>query len=299
VHSHAQAYREHHRTELIGLSDSDPVALSAAQSLWGVEGDPDAVRLCRRLAPDIVSICTPNETHADVIEEVLSGASPRALFVEKPIALTVADAQRVVDLARRQHAVLAVNYSRRFSPAFNVLEEEIKSGHHGRPLFVHVLYSKGLLQNGSHAIDLMRYWLGEPEEATGGAAAPGLGDDRTFSADLCFPKDCTVRFDAFDDRIATVFEVDFLAERSRWLFRLGGQHWEFFEVRDSPFYADYRNYVPIDRARTDQRFSQPLARCLWHAVDNLVGSLEGREALRCTGEDGLAALYWAERIRKR
>jgi predicted dehydrogenase len=297
VQSHAQAYARHERVELVGVCDSDPDRLAEAAELWSVEGGADAVRLCRRLRPDIVSVCTPDASHAPLAQAILEEAPPRLLFVEKPLALSVEEGRRLLELAEHQGCAVAVNYLRRFSPGFQALARELHEGRHGRPLLARVLYGKGLLHNGSHAIDLLRLWLGEPEAATGQPAVWGPDDDPTYAADLVFANDCRARLDAFDERVATVFEMDFFTERSRWRFWLGGSEWEFSEVRESPTYAGYRNYLPTGRGQTDPRFAQPLADCLRHAVDNLVASLDGERALLCTGADGLAALTWAESIR--
>jgi predicted dehydrogenase len=299
VHSHAQAYHEHRRVDLVGLSDRDPGCLAAAEQLWAVEGSTDGVSLCRRLRPDMVSICTPDATHAPIARALLEEAAPGLLFVEKPLALTTPEARELLALATQQGCAIVVNYSRRFSPAFGALAAELREGRHGKSLLARVLYGKGLLHNGSHALDLLRFWLGEPLEARGYPAVGGPSDDPSYRADLWFANGCYARMDAVDERVVTVFEMDFLTERSRWRFWLGGSQWEFSSVDASPTYAGYRNYLPTGRERTDPLFSQPLADCLGRAVDNLVAFLDGAAPLLCTGEDGLAALQWAERIRAR
>lgn len=299
VHSHAQAYRLHPRTELVGLADTDPQRAEAARRLWDVPSAADAIEFCCRLRPDIVSLCTPDATHASLAQQLIRVAPPRLLFIEKPLALQAAEGEALLQAAARQGTAIAVNYCRRFSPACRALASELQVGQHGRPMFARVLYSKGLLHNGGHAIDLLRFWLGEPIEARG---YPTTWDTRgandAYSADLRFANDCRVRFDVFDERIATVFELDFLTEKSRWRCWLGGSHWEFTAVMDSPIYPGYKNYLSIDRAHTDAQFANPLADCLQYAVENLVEFLDGQAPLVCTGEDGLAVLKWVERIRQ-
>lgn len=297
IYSHAQAYREHSRTELVGLCDTDPNRLADAGQLWEVEASLDAVELCRHLQPEIVSICTPDATHFSIAHSLLLEIPPRLLFIEKPLALRAAQAEEILRLAKRKGSAIAINYSRRFSPAFRVLSDELKAGQHGQPLLAWILYGKGLLHNGGHAIDLMRFWLGEPVKCNGYPAAWGPEDDDTYTVDLWFKGGCRVRLEAFDERVATVFDLDFMTERSRWRFRLGGDCWEFSKVVENRLYPGYKNYAPTARERTDARFAQPLAGCLWHAVDNLVEFIDGTAPLLCSGKDGLAVLNWVERIR--
>lgn len=298
VHSHAQAYRDQPRTELVGVCDPDAARLADARRTWQVDGDADGVALCGRVAPDIVSICTPDATHAPLAERLLEETPPRLLFIEKPLALAVRDAERVLELAARRGTAVAVNHSRRFSPAFEAVRTELDTGRHGRALLVRMLYGKGLFHNGVHAIDLLRFWLGEPTKAVGQAAAWGPDGDETWSADVWFSSGCRARLDAFDERVATVFELDLLAERSRIRFWAGGDRWEFSEVAADARSPGYRAWRPTGREQTDPRFTHPLARCLGGAVENLVDHLDGAAPLRSTGEDGLAAIGWAERIRR-
>ncbi len=296
VHSHAEAYASHPRTELVAVADADPARAAEAGKRWGVAAGHDPVELCRSVAADLVSICSPDETHADLALALLRQAPPKALLIEKPLATTAAAAAAIVEAADRAGTLVAVNYSRRFSPAFQAIRDELAAGIHGRVELVRILYGKGLRHNGSHAIDLLRFWLGEPVHASGAPAAWGPGRDETWSADIEFAGGTRARLDAFDERIATVFEADCLTETSRWRFTLGGHAWEFANAAESPVYAGYRNYVPSGRERFDARFAWPLADCLPMAVGNLVDAIEGRAPLRCSGLDGLAALEWIERL---
>src|SRR5687767_7822504 len=89
VHSHAQAYRENPRTELCGLSDVQEERLSVAGRKWGAAIDRDTVALCRRVKPQIVSLCTPNGTHFSLARDLLNATPLRLLFIEKPICMKV------------------------------------------------------------------------------------------------------------------------------------------------------------------------------------------------------------------
>ena len=297
IYSHAEAYSLNPRTKLVGVADTDPGQLLAAAEHWETEASSNAIDLCRRLEPDIVSVCTPDDTHYAIGREVLLTKPPRLLFMEKPLASTTSQATELIELAREQGTALLVNYSRRFSIAFQTIADELKSGEHGRVLLVRVLYGKGLLHNGGHAIDLLRMWLGEPAHAWGWPAAWGPGEDATFDVELSFAGETRARLEAFDERAATVFELDCLAERSRWRFWMGGARWEFAELLEGAAYSGYRNYLETARHLTDVRFERPLADCLANAITNVANFLDGRGPLLCTGEDGLAVLTWVESIR--
>ncbi len=71
-------------------------------------------------AADAVVLATPSHTHADLGERVLRAG--RDLLVEKPIATTIEDAQRLIDLAAEYDRVLMVGHVERFNPVVVELE---------------------------------------------------------------------------------------------------------------------------------------------------------------------------------
>lgn len=296
VHSHAQAYREQPRMVLAGLADTHGGRLSAATSRWGTPGDRDGIALCHRIRPDVVSVCTPDDTHPDIIRALLDVAAPRVIFAEKPIARSASEAESLADLARSRQCVLMVNHTRRFSGAFRALASEMRAGLHGLPLRARVTYGKGLRHNGVHAVDLLRLWLGEPTAVLGRPTPWQWNGDRTYDATLELEDSARAYVEGFDERVATVFEGEVLTERTRWRFWNGGDDWEFGEVGESPTYAGYRAYLPTGRERSDERFNRPLGRCLAEAVANIVDVLDGRATPLSGVEDAVATMRVIERI---
>ncbi len=82
----------------------------------------------------IVSICTPTPTHAPLAIEALEAG--RHVLLEKPIALTTDDAQRVADAASRAPGTLMVAHVVRFSPGYAALAVRVAAGSVGRPRIV-------------------------------------------------------------------------------------------------------------------------------------------------------------------
>src|SRR4051794_15331572 len=71
-------------------------------------------------ALDALLICTPNATHAEIALAALDAGLH--VLVEKPLCITVADADRVVDARRRAGRVLQVGYMKQFDRGFRLLE---------------------------------------------------------------------------------------------------------------------------------------------------------------------------------
>jgi predicted dehydrogenase len=79
---------------------------------------------------DLVVIATPDALHAEQAEAALNAG--KAVVVDKPFALSLADARRVVDLADEKGLFLSVFQNRRWDADFLALKAEIASGRLGR-----------------------------------------------------------------------------------------------------------------------------------------------------------------------
>jgi predicted dehydrogenase len=111
--SHALAYHANPGFEIVGLANRSPVALPA-----DLAGYPRVTGFAEGLAlkPDLVSINTYTDSHAELaIAAMESGAH---VFVEKPLAATVADARRVVDAAKANGRKLVIGYILRHHPSW-------------------------------------------------------------------------------------------------------------------------------------------------------------------------------------
>lgn len=80
---------------------------------------------------DLVSICTPTPTHADLAVQAL--AAGRNVLLEKPIALSLRDAERVADAAALAPGVLMVAHVVRFFAGYAALAERVAAGSVGLP----------------------------------------------------------------------------------------------------------------------------------------------------------------------
>lgn len=129
--SHARAYRKMPEFEIVGVVSRGPATREALSR--ELDGTPTFDRFERALAatrPDAVSINTYPDTHAAfAIAAMEAGAH---VFLEKPIAQTVADARRVVATARRTGRTLVIGYILRHHPSWQRFVEIARTL--GKPL---------------------------------------------------------------------------------------------------------------------------------------------------------------------
>jgi predicted dehydrogenase len=153
---------------------------------------------------DLIHVATPPAHHVELVTAALE--SGKHVLCEKPLALTAADAQRLVDLAERVAKVLAVNFVMRYGPVTDWVTRMLETGVLGKVLAGQLLNcgsdsgltdehwfwdreaSGGIfVEHGVHFFDLYASWLGPGEvlDAHGEPRDDGK-EDRVF---------CTVRHD--------------------------------------------------------------------------------------------------------
>jgi predicted dehydrogenase len=124
---HAQKYTMLEGVELHAVADVDARRAQDVAAQYGVHGVADFRELLSGV--DLVSVVVPTESHYDVAHACLEAGAH--VLVEKPIASTLEQADRLIALAERRALVLGVGHLERFNPAFVDL-----SGMLDRPFFI-------------------------------------------------------------------------------------------------------------------------------------------------------------------
>ncbi|MGR3660727.1 MAG: Gfo/Idh/MocA family protein [Paracoccaceae bacterium] len=121
--SHALAYHHNPDFEIVGLMNRSVSDLP--ENLQGYPLFTDFTTALAEVKPDLVAVCTYTDSHADfAIAAMQAGAH---VFVEKPLAANVKDAQRVVDVANETGRKLVVGYILRHHPSWRRLIAESRA----------------------------------------------------------------------------------------------------------------------------------------------------------------------------
>lgn len=119
--SHALAHHGLESSQIVGLVNRSPREMPQVLQDYPLLNTIEE-GLARK--PDLVVIATYSDSHADLaIQAMEAGAH---VFVEKPLATTVSDAQKVVDTARRHGRKLVVGYILRHHPSWTRMIEEAR-----------------------------------------------------------------------------------------------------------------------------------------------------------------------------
>ena len=179
---HARAVTSTPDATLVAIAD--PVA-DAAQRVADAYGC-DIRSIDEIAASDdvgAVAICTPTNTHADLIEQFAKAG--KAVFCEKPIDLSLERVKTCLKTVEAEDATLMVGFNRRFDPDFMALKKSIDGGRigdvemitltsrdPGPPPYEYIKVSGGIFRDMTiHDFDVARWLLGEEVETVQAAAS--------------------------------------------------------------------------------------------------------------------------------
>ncbi|HMQ57124.1 MAG TPA: inositol 2-dehydrogenase [Rhizobiaceae bacterium] len=169
---HAKAVSGNADAKLVAVSDPVADAANAIAAQYGC-----AVRSIDEIEKssdiDAVVICTPTNTHADLIEKFARAG--KAIFCEKPIDLSLARVKTCLDVVKQTGATLMIGFNRRFDPHFAAVKQAILDGRigdvemvqvisrdPGAPPLSYIAVSGGIMRDMTiHDFDIARFLLGE------------------------------------------------------------------------------------------------------------------------------------------
>lgn len=292
VLTHAHAFTKHNGFELVGFVDTDEKKAQDAASIWGGSSFAGIEEAFDTRSIDVVCVAVPDEHHYGVLK-ALSMLSVRVIFAEKPLAKTLEEAKELIKIFDAQKVNVMVNYTRHFMPEFERIKQDIGTGAYGMYLTGTGYYGKGLVHNGSHLIDLLRYFIGEIDSvAYVDSIADFYQDDKSVAAVLTLKNRKPFFLQYADCRKFAMFEMDMFFESKRIRITDLGYKLEVYDVLESNTFKGYRNIVKT--AELDAAFGD----ALYHAVDNIYSFLTDNEALKCNVEDAYKTLESCMRIRE-
>lgn len=164
-HSHVACYANHPGTEVVAVCDLVPALFDNFDRLWGgrwpnVARYTDYREMLERERLDLLSVVTPDHRHAEVVFAAIP-AGVKGIYCEKPIATTLADADRMIALAEAARVAMVINHTRRWYATYQYARELIRAGHLGKVTHIHANCGGPramLFRNGTHLIDAATFF---------------------------------------------------------------------------------------------------------------------------------------------
>jgi predicted dehydrogenase len=295
---------------LVALADKDPGALSAAvEAAPGAVGVASIEKLLEVGGLDAVVICLPSHLHPGAAEAAFRAS--KHVYVEKPLAVTLADAQRLRDAWLASGLVGVVGFNFRFHPLYQRARALVHGGELGRLVAVRSLFTSeprelpewkrtrqtgggALLDLASHHVDLVRYLL--EDEVTAVTATVRSGSVGEESATMALQLDSgilaqvlTTHSTAQADRFDILGDVAALH-----IDRMGSRRLRIVPARSpasrSERLAAARAAVREGLLGTIDRLRPPAEHSFAAALSAFVGAARGAPTTGATMEDGYRSL---------
>jgi myo-inositol 2-dehydrogenase/D-chiro-inositol 1-dehydrogenase len=170
---HARNVARHPGAHLRWITDVNRAAAETLAKDLGAQVADTAGRAIDDKAVDAVVICSPTDTHAELIEAAAKAG--KAIFCEKPIDLSLERVDRCLETVRKAGVTMMIGFNRRFDASFAAVHEGIRAGKIGKletliitsrdpgpPPIGYIKQSGGLFRDMMiHDFDMARWLLGE------------------------------------------------------------------------------------------------------------------------------------------
>lgn len=169
---HAKAVTSTEGATLVAVADAFPDAAQALAGAYGARvSSIDEIAAAQDI--DAVVICTPTDTHADLIEQFVRAG--KAVFCEKPIDLSLERVKTCLETVDAVGGTLMLGFNRRFDPHFKAVRDAVDAGQigdvemvqitsrdPGAPPPSYIKVSGGIFRDMTiHDFDMARFLLGE------------------------------------------------------------------------------------------------------------------------------------------
>lgn len=248
--THVKSFFHHEGFEITYLIDKDEKKLSLAKAKY----DNGRIKFVTDIddidiLPEIFVLSSLPTINYAIFDKLKDCSEIKYFIVEKPFYNS--DKFNGFNLSQYSDRCI-VNYIRKFLPFFKQLKQNITDNTFGMSLGIHVWYSKGLRNNGSHILDLIHFLFNGSfvedtinvfqtvQDNTNTDSSLGFsGRFRINTEESTFP----IVFQVAHEHCFSLTEMDIIFEKSRFRIFEFGDKCEIYEVIADPLFPNYQNLV--------------------------------------------------------
>jgi len=299
---HAKAVWSNPRATLVAVADAFDKAARDLADQYGCEVRSVAEILA---ASDIdaVVICTPTDTHADLIEQFARAG--KAIFCEKPIDLDVERVKACLKVVDAEAGTLMVGFNRRFDPHFMAVRDVIDRGEigavemvtivsrdPGAPPVDYIKRSGGIFRDMTiHDFDMARFLLGEEIDTVTAQASvlidPAIGTAGDYDSVSVMLQTATGKHATISNSRRATYGYDQRIE-------VHGAKGAVSAENQRPVSIEVANASGYTRPPLHDFFMTRYLDAYAHEISTFIDSVESKSPASPSGVDGLIALALAE-----
>jgi hypothetical protein len=293
--THAGAYLKDKRFRLVACVEPDDERRMNFMSYWNIPNGFQTIGEAKKCGSvfQVISICSPTDCHADDIINSLA-LKPQLIFCEKPLTKSLKETKKLVEKCSKNHVQLAVNYTRRYDPSVLKLFETIKLNKLGELRSIIGCYNKGLLNNGSHMLDLLFLLLGELKLVHVGKPINDYSvKDLSVPIWLESEDGTPIHISCGNSIDYSLFELEFIFSGGILKMLDGGLFWSERRVIDSKTFKNYRVLEEGNRLQGNYLKSMSVA------IDNIYNAIVNSKPLISCGKNSLYVQKLCKDIEKK
>jgi len=292
---HAQKYAALSGVELVGVVDVQPETAQRVAQELGVAAFTDYRELLgadgsKGAKVDMVSVASTTETHHAVARDCL--AAGVHVLVEKPVTVTVAQADELIALADARHLVLQVGHLERFNPAWLAVKDKIRrplfiEGHRMAPFKARGIDVSVVLDLMIHDLDLILPLVDSPVTDLRASGVSVLTDGIDIAnVRIEFANGCVANLTASRTSTASLRRLRIFEHHEYISVDFGERRVVISRKREGSLEDLAPDQLPID----SESFQQPLGDALLTEIEAFVGAVKNGTRAVVSGREGRNAL---------
>ena len=290
--THANAFSSNANFQLVGAVDLDPNLRSIFTKVYGGYCSDSLVEAITTLRPDVVIISTPTKTHSNTLFKVLELHSPILILCEKPLSYKLDEAEKMVEVCSQKGVKLYINYPRRADNGVSEIRRRLALNLIKGPYRGVVWYSKGLIHNGSHFVDLLRYWFGQSNSFSIISNGRPIGDDDIEPDFRVTYKDGEFIYLAAKEEYFSHYEIQIMAANGCLRYEHGGRKITWQAVVVDSLVDGYSVLSSISEEIVSNSDS-----IMMSVADEILLALSSKDSALCTGAEALENLKFINSIK--
>jgi len=284
TYTHARAFQQHPAFELIAGIDENESNCQLYHEHYPGKTYQSINEKIAQLKPDIIVISVSTGAHYSTLRKLLNIWKPKIILCEKPLSHNLLEAKKIVRMCKKNNVPLYINYVRRADYATKRIKELINQQVITFPIKGVVWYSKGLIHNGSHFLDLLQYWLGPIvsfKKIIEGRLIEGDSEPDVLINFL--DGDCY--FIAAKEEDYSHYTIELISSKGRIRYDHGGEHVVWQPKINSDKFQDYQ-YL----SKNHEIIKNNMNNIQWHVAEELYLAANHKDNSLCTGEEALKNL---------
>lgn len=294
VLSHASALKNSERFEFLGAVDSDGSKRETFEALYHLPAYATIGEALKEFDIDVAIVATPTQLHLKSIEELTKSGLVKSILCEKPISYSLAEAKKIFDLCSSKNCKLYVNYMRRADPGVNGIKLFLEENPKTLPCKGVAWYSKGLIHNGSHLVDILKLWLGDIVGYKLISKGPANNNGNDCEPDvLIHYQDGDIVFLSCNEEHYSHHTIELISPLGRLGYEAGGFNAYWQNIVADKDYSSYKVLSP-----TKNKFDCQMNFSQLNLINEWANCIDTSSRSLCSGEEAIKMLEYLNDIRR-